>query len=396
MGPSRLSLKQVRAIDAVATTRGVAEAAVLLNTTQPVVTRAIQSAEAAVGTAIFQRGWGGAEPTAPGEVILRQCANASRLIARAEDDIAARGGARPNLAAFLRWRHLQAVAAVVRHGGASRAADHLGMTQPAVSRAIAVTAEYMRRPLFERRQHGLVATAAAQRLATLHDDLLPFLDIADEVEPQTGETMIGRLAVGMLPFSGQNLVLATFGELTQRQPKLRLIAVPGSYAMLANALRLGEIDCMIGILREPPPFPDLEETFLFHESYTLVARADHPCHGRARSISDLKDEKWIVGQHGTPIRAYFDGLFEATGMTPPVQTCEIHSFAGAEQLVVESGSIALLCYGERQLADLPPRLRKVEVDLPDARTSVGLTTRRSGGATEIVRTFEALLRRNIP
>jgi len=394
--PRHLNLKQARAIDAVARGRGIAEAAALLNTTQPVISRAIQSAEAMIGAPIFQRGWGGAEPTPWGETVLQRCAAALRLIDRAESDMAAPGNARPALAAFLRWRHLEAVAAVVRFGSASQAARHLAMTQPAVSRAIAAAAEHARRPLFERRRNGLSATAAAQRLTALRDELLQALDISGGAGPQARRGLIGRLAVGMLPFSGQDLVLKTFGELTDTHPDLRLIVVPGSYAMLANALERGEIDCMIGILREPPPFPRLEEVFLYHENFTLVARRDHPCHGRARSMANLKNENWIVGQHGTPVRAYFDGLFETTGATPPAQTCEIHSFAGAERLVMESRSIALLSYSERQLANLPVDLRKVEVDLPGARTSIGLTVKKSGGMTRIVKLFEDRLREHMP
>ncbi|MFZ2099471.1 MAG: LysR substrate-binding domain-containing protein [Oricola sp.] len=395
-GHRRLTLKQVRAIDAVSRARGIAEAATILNTTQLVVSRAIQSAEAMTGAAIFQRGWGGAEPTAWGETVLQRCANALRLIARAEDDVAALGGARPNLSAYLRWHHLEAVAAVTRFGSASLAARYLGMTQPAVSRAVSAIAEYARHPLFERRRDGLESTPQAQRLAALRDELLQVLDVEDGEDPRSRHGLIGRLAVGMLPFSGQDLVLKAFGELTNRQPDLRLMAVPGSYAMLASALRRGEIDCMIGILREPPPYPELEEVFLYHENFTLVARQDHPCHERARSMSDLKNEKWIVGQHGTPVRAYFDGLFETIGATPPTQTCEIHSFAGAERLVMESSSIALLSYSERQLANLPVELKKVEVELPDAMTSIGLTVKKSGGMTEIVRVFEDLLREYMP
>lgn len=391
-----LNLKQVRAIEAVARGRGIAEAAGLLNTTQPVVSRAIQSAETMIGAPIFQRGWGGAEPTASGETIVQRCAGALRLIGRAENDIEALGGVRPNLGAFLRWHHLEAVAAVTRFGSASQAARHLNMTQPAVSRAIAAIAEYARQPLFERRRNGLDATPQAQRLAALRDELLQLLDISGGAHPRSRRGLIGRLAVGMLPFSGQDLILKTFGELTNSHPDLRLMAVPGSYAMLANALRRGEIDCMIGILREPPPFSELEEVYLYDENFTLVARRDHACHGRARSMSDLKNENWIVGQHGTPVRAYFDGLFETVGAAPPAQTCEIHSFAGAERLVMESSSIALLSYSKRQLANLPPDLRKVDVDLPDARTSIGLTIRKSGGLTRIVRLFEERLRNYMP
>ncbi|MCI5076162.1 LysR family transcriptional regulator [Oricola sp.] len=391
---SRLSLKQVRAIDAVARTRGIAQAAAALNTTQAVISRAIATAEEALGTALFERGWGGTDPTARGELVLQRCTAALMLVAEAEDDIEAASGIRPKLTTFLRWHHLDAVAAIAQMGSASKAAAYLGMTQPAVSRAVAAIGDYAAQPLFERKREGLEATPQARRLASLRDRLLQEIgmEVLKEVMAGSGQGLFGRLAVGMLPFSGQDLVIKAFGELTNRHPDLRLMALPGSYNMLTEALMLGEIDCMIGILREPSPIPDLTEIPLGSEAFTLVARHDHPCLATARSMSDLIGEKWIVGQHGSPIRAYFDGLFKTIGATPPAQTCEIHSFAGAERLVMESNSLALLSYGERQLAALPAELRKVEVALPDAQTRVGLTVRRNGEMSEIVRLFEALLR----
>ncbi|WP_411037454.1 LysR family transcriptional regulator [Shinella sp. BYT-45] len=392
----RLSLKQARAIDAVAKTRGFEQAARLMNVSQPVVSRLIGSAEALVGMPLFQRGWSGTELTALGEGILGHCSAALDLIARAEDDIAAMSGIRPNLRNFIRWHHLDAVTAVVRHGSASAASAHLNMTQPAITRSITGISDYSRQLLFHRRRSGLEATAPARRLAVLRDELLQALGTVEDFRRNVRPGLIGRLAVGMLPFSGQNLVAKTFGNLTNRFPDLRLMAVPGSYGMLAEALRRGEIECMIGVLRDPPPFSDLEEIFLYNEKFTLIARRDHPCHGRRRTISELKNETWIVAPHGTPVRAYFEQLFRNAGDRPPAQTCEILSFANAEEMIMNSKSIGLLSYSDERIADLPPDLRKVDVDLPGNEVAIGLTVRKTGGSVEILREFETLLRQNCP
>lgn len=391
-----LSLRQARAIDAVARARSFDEAARLLNVSQPVVSRLIAAAEVLVGMPLFQRGWSGTEPTAWGERILGHCSAALELIMRAEDDIAAASGVRPNLRNFLRWHHLDAVAAVVRHGSASAASASLAMTQPAVTRSLAAISGYARQPLFHRRRKGLEATAPARRLAALRDELLQALARMEDIGGIARPGPVGRLAVGMLPFSGQNLVAKTFGDLTSRFPELRLMAVPGSYGMLAEALRRGEIECMVGVLRDPAPFSDLAEIFLYNERFTLVARRDHPCHRQRQTISGLKNETWIVAPHGTPVRSYFERLFRTAGARPPAQTCEILSFANAEEMIMNSKSIGLLSYGDQRIADLPAGLNKVDVDLPDNEVAIGLTVRKTGGNTEILKLFEDFLRRHCP
>lgn len=391
-GLVRISLKQARTIEAVAKARSLEAAARVLNTTQPVVSRTLAAAEELLGVSLFQRGWGGTEPTAWGETILPRCSAAIHLIAKAEDDIEALGAHRPNLRAFLRWHHLDAVATVSLRGSASAASDQLGMTQPAVSRAISAISQYTNQALFRRRRDGLEATPVAKRLATLRDELLRELASTEGFGLSGERGLFGRLAVGLLPFSGQNLVAKVFGMLTSSNAELRLMAVPGSYAMLAQALLRGEIDCMMGILRRPPPFPGLREIFLYEERFTLIAHRNHPCHDYARSMSDLTNENWIVAPHGTPVRSYFESLFRILGTKPPAQTCEILSFSDAENVILNSNSIGMLSYSERHLADLPAGLKKVGVDLPDAEVPIGLTVRDAGDPGEIICRFEALVR----
>jgi len=388
----RISLKQARTIEAVANARGFEQAARLLNTSQPVVSRTIASAEELLGVSLFQRGWGGTEPTSFGETVIQRCKAATKLIRDAERDMEALVGERPNLSAFLRWHHLAAIAAVARWGSASEASKRLGITQPAVSRAIAAATEYVRRPLFTRHRSGLAATDTAHRLVSLRDQLEPILCSGDRFQLDAKRGLAGRLAVGLLPFSGQELVARAFGALTGLNPELRLIAVPGSYNMLAQALQRGEIDCMMGVLRKPSPFPELREVPLYRERFTFVARHDHPRLAATQTIASLKDENWIVAPHGTPVRRYFERLFQEAGATPPAQTCEILSFGSAEKVIMNSNAIGVLSYSSHHIENLPPGLRRIDVELPDAEMDVGLTMRLGYTSNAILDTFEEMLR----
>jgi LysR family transcriptional regulator, regulator for genes of the gallate degradation pathway len=136
---------------------------------------------------------------------------------------------------FLRWAHLRAVAAVVETGGASGAAQRLGLSQPAVSRLLAETATALGLVLFRRRPAGLAPTPQAQALADLWGRAQAILSALPATLAQPMPGLAGRVAVGMLPFSGQNAVMQAMGDLTRAHPALRLMAMPGSYALLTEA-----------------------------------------------------------------------------------------------------------------------------------------------------------------
>ena len=370
--PARLSAKQLRTLHALSRHRTLRDAARELNTSQSALSRALSGAEDRLGASLFQRGWSGTEPTGAGEIVLDQC---RRIIDDLDGFAQATEGVDPvRFRAFARWRHLETVAAVLQAGSASGAAATLGVRQPAVSQALRDLAAYVGSPLFRRHSAGLAPTDTARALAALWNRVSAALDRLPERIDSASRGLAGRVAVGMLPFSGQDLVMETFGALSRQHPNLRLVAVPGSYASLCDALKRREIDLIVGTLRDPPTLPGLCETFLYHETYTLIARRGHPCHSQPVTMESLAALNWMVAPHGTPVRRYFEGLYAGAAALPAVQSCEILSFANAEQVVVNNDAVSLLCYSDAGLAALRPDLRRVEIDLPDARVPIGITT----------------------
>lgn len=393
--PPLLDLKEIRVLRALADGRTTTAAAERLAMSQSSLSRHLRAAEDRLGVALFQRGWSGTEPTTAGEIVVSLCQRLLADIERAERQDLGNPQGPPRLPGFLRWHHLQAVAAVVRHGSATAAATALGMRQPAISQALGALAGYVARPLFDRHPLGLTPTAAAWSLAALGERLAAELAALPALLAQPGPGLTGRVAVGMMPFSGQGLIMTAFGDLTRAHPRLRLVAVPGNYAALCEALRRREIDLIVGILRTPAPYADFVEEPLFRERYTLVARAQHPVHRAPVTIAALAGQTWIVAPHGTPIRRYFEALFHRHGTAPPAQSCEIWSFADAEQMICDSESLALLSYGSARLRKLRPGLRRVALELPDSGVSVGLTRLGAGAPEPPVQAFVAALKRRI-
>lgn len=389
-----LSARHVRVIRSLSEHRRVSDAADSVALSQPAFSRSLHDAEERLGVTLFQRGWSGSEPTAMGDIVIAQCRRiAADMEAVERGPLGNAGPAR--LPRLLRWRHLRAVSAVVRSGTASGAARALGISQPAVSQSLTACQDYVSPTLFHRRQTGLEPTDAARALAALWDRIAATLADIPALLDATGDALVGRVSVGMLPFSGQSMVLDAFGQITRDHPLVHLVAVPGGYETLAEAMKRGEIDLIIGVLRDPSPLPGFREEHLYHEDYLMIARADHPVHTRSPSIRELADEQWIVAPHGTPIRSFFDRVFREAGTIPPAQSAEMFSFSNAEQMIVASQSIALLCYGRAALKNLRSALKPVDITLPGSRVSIGVTRFGDDPPSAAIAEFLRILREKI-
>ncbi|MFQ8432389.1 LysR family transcriptional regulator [Amaricoccus sp. W119] len=295
-----LEIREILAIDAVARTRSFRTAAELINTTQPTLSRLIASAERMLGTALFSRGWSGAETTPPGDVAARVCRAVIAAIDNSERTIfpdreLGREGLRLRL--NLRNVHLQAIEAVTREGSVTLAAKRLGRGQPELSRALSDFSKRLGVELFERRASGMAPLAPAHELTALSGRIAYLLGLLPEQLGELNGAVVGRVSIGMLPFSGQDLIARSFARLTNLHPNVRLACVPGSYNGLVEALRRREIDRIVGVLRGGDCPEGLIEDHLYDERFTVVARRDHPLRAAGEDLAALAATKWVVAPH---------------------------------------------------------------------------------------------------
>lgn len=369
----RLELREIAAIDAVARARSFKIAAESLNTTQPTLSRLIAAAEATLKTDLFRRGWSGAETTSAGDLAARSCAAMIGTIEAVEQQLMTGRGVIPRLHLNLKYTHLDAVESVTREGSVTLAAKRTGRSQPDLSRTLSDFSKRFGLELFQRTASGMIALEPAKQLTALAGSIAFQLDrLHDQLQRLEGE-VVGRVSVGMLPFSGQDLIAISFARLTNLHPSIRLSCVPGSYNGLVEALRRREIDRIIGIRRGPEIPAGLIEQHLYDERFAVVARRDHPLANAGPDPQGLARTNWIVAPHGTPVRGYFESVFAARDLTPPTQTCEMISFSAAEQMLLESQSVAMLTYSDRKLRSLRPELQEIQTGFPQVAAPIGIT-----------------------
>lgn len=164
---------------------------------------------------------------------------------------------------------------LLRQRRVTLAAQRLGLSQSAVSHALARLRELFGDPLFVRKAYGLEPTRHALELAPRIDALLIGMQEAMGLPAQFDPTETVRtFRVGAPDYVVGLLAPALLTSLMAQAPRARLAFSQRLGADAQRALLRDELDLAVGRFGEPADAVML--TPLFEDHYCVVARRDHP------------------------------------------------------------------------------------------------------------------------
>jgi DNA-binding transcriptional LysR family regulator len=183
--------------------------------------------------------------------------------------------------------------AVLRERGVTPAAARLGLTQPAVSNALARLRALFGDALFVRTPAGMDATPFARGVAEPVRQALALLESAlahgPGFEPATS-TRAFRFYMSDL---GQVEFLPPLVERVQRSaPGVRLEAVAADLEHIGDALGTGALDLAVGFL--PSLGPPVARRALFRDPYVCLMRAEHPASGKKLTMKRFADAAHVL------------------------------------------------------------------------------------------------------
>lgn len=381
------NLRHLRVFLAVVETGSVTRAAELCHVSQPAVTQALSKIERSIGISLFDRTTQGLFPNKAGQQLATRLRRAFAFLDPALMDLA------PRLRITATSAQLQALIAVRETENFTLAARSLGLAQPTVHRAVSQLEQEAARPLFERTSYGMVATRSAQALAQAAR--LSFAELtqaeADLADITRAES--GRIVIGSLPLSRSYMLPKAIVRFRKLRPNLPIHIMEGRYADLLQGLRRGEIDFLIGALRDPAPIHDVEEEVLFSDTVVIVAGLTHPLARRSDiGLADLAEYPWIVAQAGTPTRRHFDELFAPLGIRAPRSIVESGSLILMRELLAESEHLGCVSYLQAEAEISRGLMTALAVDLSHTSRPIGLTFRQGWLPTAAQQQFLNLLR----
>lgn len=373
-----LNIRHLAALAATVRHGSVTRAARAINLTQPALTQAIARLETDLGCALFERGASGMTATAP----------ALLLAPRAEAAIAHIGSPR------VTGTQVRAFLALARAGSYAGAAEATGLSAASLHRAVADLGVALGQRLVERRGRTvLLSPAGARRARAFGLAMAELRSGLDEVAAYQGK-VAGRVVIGAMPLSRARWLPETILRFSRLHPGVDVAVVEGSHAELVGPLRDGEIDLMLGALREGGAFEDLVQEAVFEDRPALIMRAGHPLAGHDRPLDaeTLRAFPWILPGGDTPLRLYWEAMMRAvTGEAPPHVGIECGSVLTVRQLLVGSDALTLL--SPAQLAvELESGVLAMRPTPVPVRRTIGLTHRALWRPTAPQADFLALLR----
>lgn len=176
---------------------------------------------------------------------------------------------------------LRVLEALLDTRSVSRAADKLGVTQPAVSGMLARLRDALGDPLFIRTQRGVLPTPRAESLSGQVRKILGEVEQVLQVERFDPTQASLTLQIAATDYAQRAVLLPFLGLLREKAPGIRLAVRPVA-PDFARQLAEGVLDLA---LVTPEMTPDtLRARKLFDECYVVIARADHPCRDRLNDL----------------------------------------------------------------------------------------------------------------
>jgi DNA-binding transcriptional LysR family regulator len=201
----------------------------------------------------------------------------------------------------LKLRQLRVLLAVAQFGSMAKAAEHLAISQPVVSKAIADLEQLLGVRLLDRGPHGVEPTlygrVLVKRSTAIFNDLRTSVTELEHLsDPTAGELRIGSseaVAAGMLGVIIDNL--------SEQHPRLIFeVTLGGGLTDLQyRELQGHNLDLVIG--RLPSVLPDdTEAEILYYDPSFVVAGQQSPWARRRKiDLADLVNESWCLPMFDT-------------------------------------------------------------------------------------------------
>jgi LysR family transcriptional regulator, low CO2-responsive transcriptional regulator len=285
----------------------------------------------------------------------------------------------------MRYSQLKAFHAVAAHGGFSRAAARLALTQPAVSDHIRKLEEAYGSELFLRRRGGVELTPFARKLYAVTERMFEAETEALELLVRARGLEEGSLSIGA---DAATHVLPLIRRFRERYPKIGLRLVAGNSAQLLGKLDRFEID--FAVIAGTPPQQDYHARLLRDDAISAFAGASHPFAKRQEiAFAEFVQQPVVLREEGSVTRTLLLDEAARRGLSLG-NILEIESREAAREAVASGMGVGIV-----STAEIVPDARLHSLPFSDweARMSEWLVCLATRADLHVMRAVLGLLRR---
>ncbi len=236
---------------------------------------------------------------------------------------------------------LKAFSVLMEERNVSKAAEHLAITQPAMSGVLARLRDSFDDPLFVRVQRGVVPTNRALELAPQVKKVLN--EVEQLLQPPQFDPTKAELTVRIACTDyAMRAVIVPFLRLLKIQaPKIKVAVLAINESIVQNQLEQRQIDFAL----VTPDFqaPDIHAQNLYDERYICAVRHNHPISQQTELTLEqfCQLEQALISYHGCSFSGVTDKALQAMGLQRNV-SLSVQNFIILPELLEQSDLLAVV------------------------------------------------------
>jgi LysR family transcriptional regulator of abg operon len=216
---------------------------------------------------------------------------------------------------MIKLQHIRVLLAIEQAGSLRAASKILGLTQPAVTKALRQAEIDLGAAIFQRAPSGVAVTKEGitilHRARVIQSELFK---MEDDIAQRRG-LGTGQLNVIVSPLGANRLIAGTMKRFRRQFPKVHVQISGGHEPMTFGPVRGGLVDLVIGPEPQGNEAVGLSMQFLVETPIKVITGRGSRWRN-ATSLSDLVDGDWMM--IGTRARLpYLQRRFVAQGLKPP-------------------------------------------------------------------------------
>jgi DNA-binding transcriptional LysR family regulator len=288
----------------------------------------------------------------------------------------------------IRLRDLHILLAVVQCKSMAKAAEHLAISKPVISKAIADLEHVLGVRVLERDRYGAEPTsygaALLKRGITVFDELREGVkDIEFLADPEAGDVRIG-----CNPILATSFVCAVVDRLSRRFPRIVFHVVARQAETLHRELSERNVDLLVARRLGALVDERLDFELLFDDRDVIAAGAHNPWVRRRRiELAELMNESWVLPPPDNIIGAVAMKAFRGHGLDYPPTTVVSDSPHVRMSLLATGRFLSIFPASALRFPASRPEVRILPVELPLARMPVGIVTLKNRTLGPVARLF---------
>ena len=214
---------------------------------------------------------------------------------------------------------LSAFIEVAEAGSFSRAAERLHLSQPAISKRIAVLEQQIGQSVFDRVGRNVTLTDAGRALLPFAKRALQDIEDGRRALTQLSGQVGGRLSIGTSHHIGLHRLPPVLRAFTQQYPDVDLDIHFMDSEVACEAVLAGKLE--LGIVTLPAQaLPQLTMRSIWPDPLVVMVAPDHPLAGRRKlKLSDLAEHPAVLPDEQTYTHRIVKRELERHGLVPRIR-----------------------------------------------------------------------------